>query len=611
MLATLAAAAAFLYQPRAGQLWDPSCFAIDNGTFYCVSMYSEAGNSVYTSGWLATSADGVHWRDVGPIAPSEPGTQWWKGFVLQREEPPYYVLNHGVFEKGGDGRYHNDALRILTSSDLITWSVNSTSRPDAKWYHNLGRWDHMYMTRSSEHGFIGFPVSSPLDSSTYASTWPGVQRSADGIRWTAHAPLEVNWHGLSPQGIEEGGIERLAYPNGTASAYFLIGGGGAARTASSYSMWAYRAPNIDGPFEPLPRRFRLSGGSPASGFEFGALAVWCRGRGGERLISQYMTAPGKGRADVWMLPLRKPLVDASGTLRLAYWPPNDGLLGPPLADATPPPSQRTTVSCSAGGHSVSWLGTADVSAHRSGLYLNATFSAGGAGSVGLALGDFVGVPTSDDDDDADVAYTAMLLDVGDDDDEKTASRVLHLSTAGDVSTLDVSGSFPCGEGNLSCGVATLTAIAPAVAHHVLLFFANGMWELYIDDLLVQTFVYGAVYPLPSAGAGKIGLACKGDAHATIDGATIGHLDRSGEHDARLHGSGDATNDDDGRQRSEQHTQPEGGRQRNEKHQQPVGSEQHQQPVGLLRHATYSPVATYSSNATYSPNATYIRPSAAS
>ena len=170
MLTLAGSSASFLYQPSVGQLWDPSCFAISNGTFYCVSMYSPAGNSNYTSGWLASSVDGVRWRDVAAIAPSEPGTQWWKGFVLQRSAPPYFVLNHGVFEHGD-----NDALRILTSSDLITWTVNSTSRPDERWYTGTGRWDHMYMSEDDlTGGYIGFPVSSPLDRKTFAGTWPGV-----------------------------------------------------------------------------------------------------------------------------------------------------------------------------------------------------------------------------------------------------------------------------------------------------------------------------------------------------------------------------------------------------------------------------------------------------
>ena len=272
------ASLSFLYQPKNGQIWDPSCFAAANGTYYCISMYSEHGDAVYTSGWLARSDDGAHWRDVGPIAPSLAGKQWWKGFVMQTQtNPPKFVMNHGVYENR-----LNDALRILTSTDLTTWTVVSTSRPDTRWYHTEGRWDHMYMHKAADGSFIGFPVSSPLDAAKYAGTWPGIQRSPDGQNWTAFEPLSVNWGGLTPQGIEEGGIERLG------NKYFLIGGDGAVDAPTNYSMWVFSSDQIEGPYQPVAdMRIRLSGGGGRhESFEWGALAVWARGRNDERLISQ-------------------------------------------------------------------------------------------------------------------------------------------------------------------------------------------------------------------------------------------------------------------------------------------------------------------------------------
>eukprot|EP00966_Prymnesium_polylepis_P298438 6896406-Prymnesium_polylepis.1 len=253
-------AAAFLYQPLSGQIWDPSCFAAANGTYFCVFMYSARGNGVYTSGWLATSVDAVHWNDVGPIAHVEPvsGDQWWKGFVLQvRADPPLFVMNHGVYE-----HRTNDALRILTSSDLLNWTIVDTSRSDPRWYH-ASRWDHMYMSEAGDGSYIGFAVSSPLrvGPSDFASTWPGVQRSPDAIHWTATAPLNVTWGGVTPQPIEEGGFERLALTDGSGrSRFYLIGGGGAAGERSDYAMWAFSSDAIDGPYSPIASRFRLSGG---------------------------------------------------------------------------------------------------------------------------------------------------------------------------------------------------------------------------------------------------------------------------------------------------------------------------------------------------------------
>ena len=391
--ALLSLARGFLYQPQSGQIWDPSCFASVDGnrSYYCVAMYQKGGDptNYYTAGLLFASDDGVHWRTVGPVAPSANGTQWWKGFVLQLPDGSY-VMDHGVLEHG-----QNDALRILTAPSTEHlglpggWTAAATSRPGAG-FRSTGRWDHMYMSAldgdggggggvgsggvgvggvggvggrgGGGGGYIGFAVASPLNSTAYAGTWPAVQRSPDAVHWTAAEPLAVEWGGVSPQGIEEGGFERLQVPvpgaagggsggaggssrsssSSNASKFFLIGGGGAARGGMSYSMWVFEADAVEGPYRPAARRFRLSGGGSRapSSFSWGALAAWCRGRDGERLISQYVTAQGKGRSNVWMLPLRKPVLDASGALRLGWWGANDAMLGAPLPGHAPPPGPR-------------------------------------------------------------------------------------------------------------------------------------------------------------------------------------------------------------------------------------------------------------------------------
>lgn len=40
---------------------------------------------------------------------------------------------------------------------------------------------------------------------------------------------------------------------------------------------------------------------------------------------------------------------------------------------------------------------------------------------------------------------------------------------------------------------------------------EGMFEVYIDEPLVQSFVYGGVHPLPATGSGRVGIACRGTA----------------------------------------------------------------------------------------------------
>lgn len=114
------------------------------------------------------------------------------------------------------------------------------------------RWDHMYMKKDpSKGGYIGFPVSEPLNATRYASTWPGVQRSADGITWKASEPLDVRWGSVAPQGIEEGGIERLQLPDGTFR-YFLIGGQGGGGGCYQVNPSCKKNPPNDCALRPAP-----------------------------------------------------------------------------------------------------------------------------------------------------------------------------------------------------------------------------------------------------------------------------------------------------------------------------------------------------------------------
>ena len=53
----------FLYQPSVGSFWDPTVI-FANGKYYMYTMYG--GDGV----WLATSEDGVHWKDYGVVLKS-------------------------------------------------------------------------------------------------------------------------------------------------------------------------------------------------------------------------------------------------------------------------------------------------------------------------------------------------------------------------------------------------------------------------------------------------------------------------------------------------------------------------------------------------------------
>lgn len=606
VLATMCSA--FVYQPgsptgkagQLGQIWDPSV-TWWAGKWYAHAMYQAPGlkTNEYRSGWLAVSDDGCHWHDVGPVAPEHPGgDQWWKGFVRQVRGDPanasdsaLFVMDHGVYEPGRG----NDALRFLTSTDLQHWVENSTSHPDPRWYNQRGRWDHMYMGRDPDGGFIGFAVSSPIVAG-FAGTWPGINRSPDGIVWTQHPPLNVSMGGVGTTSIEEGGFEKMSVP-GAPDRYFLIGGGGGP-VGDAYSMWVFSSTAIDGPYAPVRGGFRLSGGSRgAPSGRFGWLAAWCGPScdgdpAGTPLISNYITPGANARADVWMLPMRKPVVDRRGRLRLGYWRNNDRLRGAPL----PVAASGANVACT-GAHGVTWFAALSSSQHSQGAVLNLSMTVSGNGSVGIALEDlaprqnrkylqqidlpggdyrYFGVNYSDPhaceaacDADSEckawtyvgelekaggypvprcclkntdaiapryspactsgfksghanesASYTALLVTVGADGGADSANELYAVGKAG-ARLIDRAGRFTCGAA-VDCGVATVTGIAPSASHALLLMFRKGMFEVYIDGLLLQSFVYGGVYPLPVTGfGGRVGIACSGaTAAATVAAASL-------------------------------------------------------------------------------------------
>lgn len=496
----------FMYQPAVGQIWDPSVLYW-NSSFWAISMYSPNGDKKYPSGFLSRSTDGTHWLDIGPIAPSHPNCSWWKGFPLQRPDGTF-VLNHGVYDThGADNttRDGNDALRILTSNNLQNWTDVATSKPDARWY-KPSRWDHMYM-KLVNGSYVGFPVSEPINATRYAGTWPGVQHSDDGITWTAAAPLDVRWGDVAPQGIEEGGIERLQLPDGT-SRYFLIGGQGGG--GGCYQMWAFvsAGDNLMGPYSPTQRRFRISGGLGGWGtcYSFGGLGAWVPPSAhGGALISQYITPHGgsAGRYDVWLLPMRKPVAaqQADGTpfLRLGYWSGNDALRG---ASLQPTPPSTVDVNCTAGSpHSVAWMAHFDAVTHAGGAYVTANLSANQEGS---AVGFAIETPGSA------TEYTVMQLTVdheSDSDPSATNATILRVDRSRSTfDVIDTAGAFECGGKmkNTTCGVASMTSVAPRVSHVVRLFVRRGMFELYVDELLVTSHVYN--YRPGVAVGGRVGLA---------------------------------------------------------------------------------------------------------
>ena len=107
-------------------------------------MYTMYGGD---SVWLATSQDGVHWKDYGVVLKSE-------GF---KEQPcleavrcqGWRPVHHGL-RRLYRPKLNNNLLRFYESTDLIHWKFLYEIPIDTHYYRADGRWDHMFMIPKDE-----------------------------------------------------------------------------------------------------------------------------------------------------------------------------------------------------------------------------------------------------------------------------------------------------------------------------------------------------------------------------------------------------------------------------------------------------------------------------
>jgi len=458
-----------IYRPKTGSMWDPSVIWHD-GKYYAFMMYNKDGLNGLDAGhcFLATSEDGVHWNDHGIVNEErerERGCKFFKCFVGKCGDR--FIMDHGVARPEGQ-----DTLRFYESKDLENWTYLFSNHPDPRWYVPTGRWDHMYILpkqgNKSVDGYWGHPVA------TAKSDLPrgvGMMQSTDGRSWEVLPPAKVEWGDVPPRDLEWGGCERFE------GKYYLIGGTGN-YVSNGYSMYVFVADDPRGAFRPQKKAYRLCGSSKEN---VSWLAVWCRGNG-ELLISNYASMELGSRAP-WMLPMRKPLVDKQGHLRLGWWKENERLKGNPV------PLAKNSVILDTdqvnNDYQILWLD--NIFDIQKGVILEGTIKAQTFTSehkdhnAGLVL------------DEGNSKSMAIQLGIGIPEQRETHIGRLNIKPDGKFEFVseDVTGK--------NC--ATVTGIDEGKEHTFRLLARLGGFELYIDDLLMQTYVYKPV-------EGKIGLLAR-------------------------------------------------------------------------------------------------------
>ena len=474
-----------MYKPSSGRMWDPSVLWHE-GNYYMFAMHNPGERQ--RNVWGAISPDGVHWRDLGPVIENAP-FDIWKMFVFRHGER--FIMNHGSFSRPGSP---NDTLRYWESTDLVHWQYLGEpldTHPDSRWYTNA-RWDHMYVVPKEDgSGYWGYCVACPTC---------GRQQSPDGVRWEVLPPLEIDWGGLPAGCFEHSGCRKIG------DKYYLLGGISRYMGNWSYGVYTLTAQTPEGPFRPDTDAYRLCGCSGQEGvWGVHFLAAMAQGDN-ELLISNYIDLGGP---NVWMIPLKKAVIDSQGHLRLAYWPQNELAKGRGLAldlstmqaDFAPSPQgavSAATMAATPRGAQLCPSGFAP-----SGFYndwqmismLPDTFDFDG----GAILEGTLRVPHPESPrrplyagfvfETSPGQGRTILLEAA-----HPTCRNSHVGQADwsggrfDFRSMDVTGP----------GSATVTGLDYDVEHRFRLWVRQGMFDLYIDDRLMQSFVTGPT-------TGRLGL----------------------------------------------------------------------------------------------------------
>jgi hypothetical protein len=470
---------AMLYHPGQGSMWDPSVLWYD-GNYHAFMMYSrDTGNGLKAGHCIkAISPDGVHWRTDAVVIEEPERAKGWKFFkCFVGRCGDRFIMNHGIARPEGQ-----DMLRFYESTDLRNWKLLFSSRPDPRWYGlppEKHRWDHMYILPKEEGnpkaGYWGHPVSAPKP---FDKGGVGMMQSPDGMNWEVLPPAPIEY----PAGVkvlnylEWGGCERFG------GKYYLIGGTGAYLGSKGYGMYWFVADAPTGPFRMDPDAPRLCGNSHV---DLSWLATWCRAKD-ELLVSNY-ASPVPRNLSPWMLPLRKPMLDEKGRLRLGWWKGNEALKGEVI------PLDKTSVSLTAAGGITSLDANILFNEDR-GVVVEGRIrvtAKGAAPGAGPAFYEPQG------------KTMVMLLGIGAPGTRETQTG--RVAADGTFALMDCVGQYS----------ACVTGIEDGKEHSFRLLSRIGLFELYVDDLLVQTFYY-------EKGAGRLGFAARA-AEAHIEGLRAWHM----------------------------------------------------------------------------------------
>jgi len=313
----LGPAEAMVYQPAKVGMGDQWLYYRE-GVHYLYHLYEQPAGQLYGV-YLATSTDGVHFKEVGPVIEKQKDAIWLGSGSVWRSSGKY-IMNFS------EARAHQ-SISFAQSEDLVHWrrlGDEYRSNPDPRWYE-VDRWDCIWALPRKEGGFWGYLSANPWRRSpahpaglAYRST--GMLQSSDGVRWNAVAPPVFEW-GRTPEMVN---VEVAAVAELNHKYYMLVQTWGEYQGNTASGVYTFIGDTPQGPFRPDTQAFHLLGNTRHRSTHFPRFYPVPN----ELLVNHFAFTRS---LKAWMAPLKTAQVDRQGHLRLGYWRGNDAIKGKPLS----------------------------------------------------------------------------------------------------------------------------------------------------------------------------------------------------------------------------------------------------------------------------------------